>query len=381
MSEFIKAQQEVRANLFEQIKDVISSAEAEGRGLDSAELEKIDRIEKDIEAAERSIETAEKSEQRAVEASAAAKGFLPAEPVSDDDTLRSLLKGETRAANFEMRTVTSSDSLVDRGFADTIYMKMREVGPLLQTSEVITTNTSEDIVFPTFGTFTQPAQRAEGSALPESQPSFSNITLGAFSYGALIPVSNTLLRDSSLSIQNIIADQAANALQFQLNLDHTTGAGGGTTPTGIVTASSDSGITGAAATISADETIQMIYAVDQGYRNANAGFMAATNTARDLRLLKDGDNRFLYEIRVGEPDQVAGYRLVENRHMAYGDSEKSLLFGDLSQYKIRFAGGIDVASSTDYAFNENVTTIRVMAKADGNLAQSEGVVYYTQGTA
>jgi len=67
--------------------------------------------------------------------------------------------------------------------------------------------------------------------------------------------------------------------------------------------------------------------------------------------------------------------------MAYGDSEKSLLFGDLSQYKIRFAGGIDVASSTDYAFNENVTTIRVMAKADGNLAQSEGVVYYTQGTA
>jgi len=142
MSEFIKAQQEVRANLFEQIKDVITSAEAEGRGLDSAELEKIDRIEKDIEAAERSIETAEKSEQRAVEASAAAKGFLPAEPVSDDDTLRSLLKGETRAANFEMRTVTSSDSLVDRGFADTIYMKMREVGPLLQTSEVITTNTS-----------------------------------------------------------------------------------------------------------------------------------------------------------------------------------------------------------------------------------------------
>jgi len=183
-----------------------------------------------------------------------------------------------------------------------------------------------------------------------------------------------------LSIQNIIADQAANALQFQLNLDHTTGAGGGTVPTGIVTAATDSSITGAAATISADETIQMIYSVDQGYRNQNSGFMAATNMARDLRLLKDGDNRFLYEIRVGEPDQVAGYRLVENRHMAYGDSEKSLLFGDLSQYKIRFAGGIDVASSTDYAFNEDVTTIRVMAKADGNLAQGEAVRFYTQGT-
>jgi len=379
MSEFIKAQQEVRANLFEQIKDVITSAENEGRGLDSSELEKIDRIEKDIEAAERSIETAEKAETRAVEASAAAKGFFPVEPANDNDRLRSLLMGETRDANFEMRaTITSSDSLVDRGFADSIYMKMRDVGPLLQTSEVISTNTSEDIVFPTFGNFSTPALRAEGVALPESEPSFSNITLGAFKYGALIPVSNTLLNDSSLSIQNIIAEQAANALQFQLNLDHTTGSGS-SEPTGIVTASTDSGITGDAGTISADETIEMIYSVDQGYRNQNSGFMAATNMARDLRLLKDGDQRFLYEIRVGEPDQVAGYRLVENRHMAYGSGEKSLLFGDLSQYKIRFAGGIDVASSTDFAFNEDVTTIRVMAKADGNIAQGEAIRFYTQG--
>ena len=44
MSEFVKSQQEVRANLTEQIRDVIESAEAEGRGLDAAGLEKIDRI-------------------------------------------------------------------------------------------------------------------------------------------------------------------------------------------------------------------------------------------------------------------------------------------------------------------------------------------------
>jgi len=256
MSEFIKAQQEVRANLFEQIKDVISGAEAESRGLDSAELEKIDRMEKDIEAAERSIETAEKAEQRAVEASAASKGFMPVETANTDaDKLRSILTGETRSANFETRaTIVSSDSLVDRGFADSIFMKMRDVGPILQTSEVISTNTSETIVFPTFGTFSSPAQRAEGSALPESSPSFSNITLEAYNYGALIPVSNTLLQDSSLDIQGIIATQAANALEFQLNLDHTTGDGSGK-PNGIVTAASDSGISGAAGTISADEVI------------------------------------------------------------------------------------------------------------------------------
>jgi hypothetical protein len=75
MSEFIKRQQELKANLTMQIRTVIDDAEAEGRGLDSAELEKIDRIESDIQAAQRSIETAAKNEERASEVAAASRGF------------------------------------------------------------------------------------------------------------------------------------------------------------------------------------------------------------------------------------------------------------------------------------------------------------------
>ena len=43
MSEFIKTQQEIRANLTHQIRDVIDGAEAEKRGLDAAEIEKINK--------------------------------------------------------------------------------------------------------------------------------------------------------------------------------------------------------------------------------------------------------------------------------------------------------------------------------------------------
>ena len=78
MSEFVKSQQEVRANLTEQIRDEIESAEAEGRGLDAAELEKIDRIEAYIRRADEAIAVAQRNEERAVEASAAAKGFVVA---------------------------------------------------------------------------------------------------------------------------------------------------------------------------------------------------------------------------------------------------------------------------------------------------------------
>lgn len=382
MSEFITRREEERANLFEQIKTIITDAESEGRDLDSAEMEKIDRIEQDIAGAERSIETAKKTEERMVEASAAAKGFVPATHIEDASQLRSMVNGEVRNQAFEMRgTIVSSDSLVDRGFADRIFMKMREVGPILQTSEVLTTSTGEDIVYPTFGTFSEATLVAEGGTIAESSPSFSNITLGAFRYAMMVPISNTLLRDTSLDIEGIIADQAGNGLSLKLNEDHTIGDGSNK-PNGIVTAASDSGISGDAGTVSADEIIQLTYSIDQAYRQqATAGFMAATNAARDIRLLKDGDNRFLYEIRVGEPDQVAGYQLFENKHMAYGDGEKSILFGDLAQYKVRFVNTIDVASSADFAFNTDTTVFRIQASADGDLAQSEAVRYYTQGTA
>ena len=92
MSEFIKAQHELRANLTMQIREVIDLAEAESRGLDAEELQKIDRIEADIRKADESIEVANRSEARKVEASVAAKGFIPSvsEERSAGDIFRAL---------------------------------------------------------------------------------------------------------------------------------------------------------------------------------------------------------------------------------------------------------------------------------------------------
>jgi len=377
MSEFIKRMEEQRANLFSQIKDVIDGAETEGRGLDSSELEKIDRIEAEIESAERSISTAKTNEERMVEASAAAKGFVPVETEnSDEASLRSLVSGEIRKANFEFRDITSSDSLVDRGFADEVFMAARAVGPILETSQVFQTAEGNDIVYPVMSAYSTAALRTEGSALPESDPTFTNITLGAFKYGVLVPVSNELLTDSTLNIQSIIAEQAGNALGFILNNEHTVGDGTGN-PNGIVTAAG-SGVTGAGTTPTADEIIELVFTVGSAYRQRpGAGFMVSTQGMQALRQLKDGDNRYLYDVRVGEPDQFMGYRVHENVHMAdLGNSAKSILFGDLNNYKVRLAGGIQIAQSADYAFNEDITTFRAIARADGDLANADSVKYW-----
>ena len=70
MSEFIKRSEETRANLVMQMRDVIDSAEAEGRGIDSEEMRKLDNLEAEYQRHSEAIEVARRNEERAREASA-----------------------------------------------------------------------------------------------------------------------------------------------------------------------------------------------------------------------------------------------------------------------------------------------------------------------
>jgi len=162
MSEFVKAQQEVRANLTEQIRETIDSAEAEGRGLDAAEVEKIDRIEADIRKADEAISIAQRNEERKAEASLAARGFVIAEEErTDAHMLREI--AETRGAHtFEKRDIVSSANTVPKSFFDQVFDIARLVGPMLDESEVINTTTGEDLTIPTLTNYGTATLTAEG---------------------------------------------------------------------------------------------------------------------------------------------------------------------------------------------------------------------------
>jgi HK97 family phage major capsid protein len=380
MSEFIKAQGELRANLTMQIRDVIDSAEAEGRGLDAAELEKIDRIEADIRKADQSIEVASRAEERKVEASVAAKGFIPS--VSDErgasEILRGIAMGEVRGGHeFSKRAaLVPSANTVPKSFYDEVFDVARLSGPMLETSEVINTASGEDLTLPTLTAYSTAALTAAGSAISASEPTYSSITLGAKKYAFLIQAANELVTDAGFDLAAHLARQAGNAIGYAVNSALTLGTGT-TVPTGIVTAAG-SGITGGTAVtggFTADNLIDLAYSVDGAVRRLpGAGFMANGQTIGAMRKLKDTAGNYLYQVGVGYPDTFAGFRVVENPHVAaVALGAKSVIFGDLASYKVRVAGGIQVQSSQDYAFNQDLTTWRFLIRLDGALTHSSHV--------
>ena len=379
---FIKSQEEKRANLVMQIRDVIDSAEAEGRGLDAAELEKINRIEADITAVDDSINVAQRSEERFAQAAEVAQDFVPAsESRSESDIIRNI--AETRGKHeFEARTLVNSDNTVPKSFYDQVFDVARLVGPMLDVSQRFNTTSGEDITYPTLTAYSTATLKAAGSALADSEPTYDSITLGAYKYGLLIPVANELITDAGFDITSHLAQQAGNGLGFAVNAALTTGDGS-SKPNGVVTAAGSgiTGGTGVSGAFTADNLIDLQYSLDGAARRLpGVSYMANGSTIGAMRKLKDDAGQYLYAVNVGQPDTFAGYDIIENPAMAsVGTDAKSVLFGHMPSYLVRTVGGIQVATSTDYAFNQDVTTFRVLMRVDGDLTHASHIKYFAGG--
>jgi len=388
MSEFIKSQRELRNNLITQVREVIDFAEAEGRGLDGAELSKINAIEADIAKADETLTVATRNEERSVEASVAAKGFIPAvaEERSATDIFRALAQGEQRGHTFEKRAaLVPTANTVPKSFYDQVFSVARSVGPMLEVPGIISTTTGEDLTIPTLSAYSAMTLKGAGAALDDVEPTYASITLGAFKYGGIIQAASELVTDAGFDLGSHLAEQAGNGMGYAVNEVLTVGDGS-SKPNGIVTASGlgGTGATGVTGAFTADDLISLIYSVDSATRRKpSMALMMNTTSIGAARKLKDTAGNYLYNISQvgpGGQDTFAGFNVVENPHMADAAVDaKSVVAGSLDSYKVRLAGGLDVASSTDFAFQNDLVTWRFTMRLDGDLTSNTEIKHFVGG--
>jgi HK97 family phage major capsid protein len=385
MSEtFLKAQTEARARAWEAAKALLDNAAAEKRDLTAEEQVQFDRINADLDERAAAIDNIRKIEEREAKAAELSRGLEIASPKSDSDLLRAIARGEVRGHNFEARTLTPSSNLVPTGFFDQVWMKAREVGPMLRVGNILNTASGEDIVFPTLTAYSSAALVAAGGTIAASDPTFSSVTIGAYKYSFLVPVADELLVDSGVNLEAELAKAGGNSIGYAVNTALTTGTGS-SQPNGVVTAAS-SAVTGTAAAgaPTGDDIINLYYSLDGAVRAAsNFAFMANATTISSIRKLKDTTGQYLFQpsLAAGTPDTLMGRPLVENPAMASGTSAKSILAGDWDAYRVRVAGGLQVAQSSDFQFNLGVVNYRFQIRVDGDLLDTSAIKYYQGATA
>ena len=385
MSEsFVKAQIEARAKAWESAKALLDRASEEKRDLTAEEQVQFDRINAELDERASAIDNIRKIEEREAKAAELARGFEVASPKSDADLLRAIARGEVRGHNFEARTLTPNSNLVPTGFFDQIWMKAREVGPMLRVSNVLNTASGEDIVFPTLTAYSSASLVAAGGTIAASDPTFSSVTLGAFKYSFLVPVAEELLSDSGVNLEAELAAAGGNSIGFAVNTALTTGTGS-SQPNGVVTAATNA-VTGTAAggVPTGDNIVDLYYSIDGAARSSAAfAFMASPTTIASIRKIKDTTGQYIFQpsLAAGTPDTLLGRPLVENPAMASGTSAKSILAGDWNAYRVRVAGGLRVDQSSDYQFNLGLINYRFQIRVDGDLLDTSAIKSYTGATA
>ena len=371
---FLKRQQELKANLTHQIRAVIDGAESEGRGLDQAELTKIDRIEADIESAQRSIEVAQVSESRAAEFAQAARGFSPVEETSRDsaEVFRSLARGEIRGHEFlhsEKRALVDSADTVPVSFLDRVYDLAKLVGPYLETSETFLRDQGNDLRIPIMSGYSTAAAVTEGSAISESNPTYSSLLLQPTKQAFIVQLSNELVADAGFDIEENVARQAGVAIGTRANV----------VVHAAVTAVAGSGVTaGTTNAFTTDNLIDLAYSVDGLARMLpGTGFMMNTKTLGFVRKLKDNAGQYIYNPVVGEPSTILGMPVYENPAVegTLATGNKVVFFGHWESVKIATTG-LQVAVSQDAYFANDVTGYRFVYRLGAGVANGANHIKY-----
>jgi HK97 family phage major capsid protein len=262
---------------------------------------------------------------------------------------------------------------IPEGFVPRLERALLTFGGMMTVSEIITTTAGEDLPWPTTDdTSNAGEQIGENQEVNEQDVTFGAMVLQAYQWSSkMVKVPFVLLQDSAFNLANLLGDMLGERLARILNTRFTTGTGAGTAY-GIIPASTLGKTTDVAAAIDWSEITDLIHSVDPSYR-MGAGFMFHDNIALYIRKLVDGEGRSLW---LADPNGVApatlqGYPYTINQDMASTDppttATKTMLFGQLSKYKIRMVGSIRLKRLEErYAEFDQIAFLAYM-RADGAL--------------
>lgn len=404
MSEMLKRLQEQRNRAWEQAKALLDAADNDKRDLSAEEDAQWRQINDAIGQYDQRMADIADAEKRAasmaeamadLDAKPSERGKLPAGGAFGDQ-LRAMLRGESREVtvtpdatfrDLSKGTATAGGNTVPTSFYGELVTHMIDMSAILSAGPtILETQSGETIEIPVTTAFSAAVLTAENAALTESDPAFAKRSLGAYKYMVGLQAPRELLDDTGVDLEGFIAKQCGWAVGNALGAHLITGTGS-SQPSGIVTTAT-TGVTGGTAVagaFTADNLIDLYYSVIAPYRaSRSCAWIMRDATMGAVRKLKDTTGQYLWQpsVQLGVPDTLLGKPVYTDPNVAaVGLNAKSVIFGDISRYFVRLAGGVRFERSADFAFNTDQITFKAVIRGDGVLADQTGAVKVFAGGA
>lgn len=393
------------------MRDLSNAAEGEKRGFSSDEQAKWDNANKGLDELRSRIEREETLVDSELRASKAINPSVEG-TIDDPDAQRSESRGGKEAdayskafrqylvagnggLNEEQRSLlvqkrdlsltgASGGFTVPQGFYANLLETQRAYGSFLDAgfATILDTDSGNPLPVPMEDdTSNVAAIVAEATALTTStDATFSNLTLGAFTYRSLVRVSLELLQDSAFDMEAYIARKLGIRLARGFNAHATTGTNSGQ-PQGIANASvgASVGFTAVTGNTTAFGYVPMVnveHSLDPAYR-PQAKWMFNDVVLQGLKTALDSSNRPIwmpdYAVANGGgspfPGRLLGYEYKINQDMpVMAANARCVAFGDFSSYIVRRVRNMMLIRADQRFIDQGQIGFYLFARMDGKYA-------------
>jgi len=205
---------------------------------------------------------------------------------------------------------------------------------------------------------------SENAAKSTTTADFTEKVLTAYKLSNILYTSEELVEDASdFDVVKLIIDMFAEAIATEEDKVITSGSGTGQ-PTGLTNCTISS--VAAGGNITFDDIINLVYLLPARYR-INAKFLVNNANIREMRKLKDSQNRYLWMDSpvAGQPATFYGHEVVENNWVP----ESEIYFGD---FKLGYWLGdrrsisVTVSNVAGEAWARDQIGVRVVERIGGN---------------
>lgn len=295
------------------------------------------------------------------------------------DTVSRRVSRNTNGAERRDIVTTTGLNTVPTSVLDEIVMRLVTESAVLQASpRTITTASGETMRVPLFTSYGTASFVSEGSAFPENDPNSSSVEMKAWKVGRLLQVSDEMIMDTGFDVERFLAQELGVSVG-QAIASAVDGTNFGTTTIqGAFSTATSVGVTGTAVggAPTIGDVFSLFYSVNPRYQQ-NGSWLMNPATLQHLSQLNDTQGRSLLLPSLSEntPTTLLGRPVYTSNSVAsYGSGVSSMIFGDVSRgYYVRFAGGLKLVSSSDYALNTGLVTYRVEARVDGRVVDTSAM--------
>lgn len=364
---------EKKFDLIGQAQEIVNKAKLEQRALTPEEVEEFEKLKADVEAIKKTIGIEEEMnimDEKEVKVDPVVEETAE---VREERAFENYVRGIVMHERAGELAKADNGAVIPTTIAKKIIARVYDICPVLEKSDRYNVKGNLELAkYDETSSAITMAYANEFTALTSKSGKFTTVTLTGFLAGALTKISNSLINNAQFDVVNYVIERMAEAIARFVEKELLQGTEGKVT--GLSTLANK--VTCASATaITGDEVIKLKDAVKDAFQN-NAIFIMSSATRTALRLLKDGNERYLLQDDISSPfgTTLLGKPVYVSDNMKdIATGETVIYYGDMKCLATKFSEDVNIQVLREKFADEHATGVIGWCEFDAKVTNEQGI--------